>query len=192
MTSEWQLELVPVGALSPTVLPELRDDLGSCLHREVHLADSVLDPGPAFDAERRQYLATELMCQLLEPPPGPCERRIAVAAVDLFLPVFTHVFGTAQLGGHVGVASLYRLRPEYAGAPQDIGRMRERLAKEVLHELGHTFGLVHCRQPWCVMAPSRLPEEIDLKDLRFCDACAELLVACFDNEPNHVSHGGNP
>ena len=174
----WHLELVPVGALPPTVLPELRDDLASCLHREVHLADSALDPGPAFDAERRQYLATELLCQLLEPLPGPCEHRIAVAAVDLFLPVFTHVFGTAQLGGHVGVASLYRLRPEYAGAPQDVGRMRERLAKEVLHELGHTFGLVHCRQPWCVMAASRLPEHIDLKDLRFCDTCAEFLVTC--------------
>jgi archaemetzincin len=79
------------------------------------------------------------MCQLLEPPPAPAERRIGIATVDLFLPVFTHVFGTAQLGGNVGVASLYRLRPEYAGAPQDIGRMRERLAKEVLHELGHTF-----------------------------------------------------
>ena len=172
----WRLELVPVGALPPTVLSDLRDDLGSCLHREVHHTDSALDPGPAFDPERRQYLATELMCHLLEPPPDPGERRIAVAAVDLFLPVFTHVFGTAQIGGHVGVVSLYRLRPEYAGAPQDIGRMRERLAKEALHELGHTFGLVHCRQPWCVMAASRLPEEIDLKDFRFCDACAKHLA----------------
>jgi archaemetzincin len=171
----WRLELVPVGALPPTVLSDLCDDLESCFHREVRVADSALDPGPAFDPERRQYLATELMCQLLEPPPDPGERRIGVAAVDLYLPVFSHVFGTAQLGGHVGVASLYRLRPEYAGAPQDIGRMRERLAKEVLHELGHTFGLVHCRRPWCVMAASRLPEEIDLKDLSFCDACAEHL-----------------
>jgi len=188
----WRLELVPVGALPPTVLPELREDLRSSLHREVHLADSILDPGPAFDAERRQYLATELMQRLLDPAPGPCERRIAVAAVDLFLPVFTHVFGTAQLGGHVGVASLYRLRPEYTGAPQDVGRMRERLAKEVLHEFGHTFGLVHCRQPWCVMAASRLPEHIDLKDLRFCDACAELLVVCYDRgEPTHISSIGH-
>ena len=175
MISEWRLELVPIGALPPTVLSDLGNDLRSCLHHEVRVADSALDPGLAFDPERRQYLATELMCQLLEPPPAPAERRIGIAAIDLFLPVFTHVFGTAQLGGHVGVASLYRLRPEYAGAPQDIGRMRERLAKEVLHELGHTFGLVHCRRPWCVMAASRLPEEIDLKDLQFCDACAEHL-----------------
>jgi len=26
------------------------------------------------------------------------------------------------------------------------------------------------------MAASRVPEEIDLKDLQFCDACAEHLV----------------
>ena len=99
----WRLELVPVGALPPTVLFELCDDLGSCLHHEVRQADSALDPGPAFDPER--------------------------------------------------------------------------LAKEALHELGHTFGLVHCRQSWCVMAASRLPEEIDLKDLQFCDACAGRLFA---------------
>ena len=170
------LELVPVGALPPRMMPELRHDLESCLHREVHLADWVLDPGPAFDPKRRQYLATELMQRLLVPIPRPGERRIGVASVDLYLPVFTHVFGAAQLGGQVGIASVHRLCTEYAGLPQGTGRTRERLAKEVLHELGHTFGLIHCRLPWCVMAASRLPDEIDLKDLRFCDGCAEHLV----------------
>ena len=170
-----RLELVPVGALPPGVMSELRHDLESRLHREVHLADSVLDPGPAFNPSRQQYLATELMQRLLAPTPRPCERRIGIAAVDLYLPVFTHVFGAAQLGGLVGIASIHRLCTEYAGLPQGRGRTRERLAKEVLHELGHTLGLVHCRLPWCVMAASRLPEEIDLKDLRFCDDCAAFL-----------------
>jgi archaemetzincin len=172
-----RLELVPVGALPPGVMSELRHDLESRLHREVLLADSVLDPGPAFNPSRRQYLATELMQRLLVPPPRPGERRIGIAAVDLYLPVFTHVFGAAQLGGLVGIASIHRLCTEYAGLPQGRGRTRERLAKEVLHELGHTFGLIHCRLPWCVMAASRLPEEIDLNDLRFCEACAEGLVS---------------
>lgn len=172
-----RLELVPVGALPPGMLSELRHDLESYLHRNVRVSDSGLDPGPAFDPHRRQYLATELMQRLLEPAPRPGERRIGIASVDLYLPVFTHVFGSAQVGGHVGIASTHRLCTEYAGRTRGHGRTRERLAKEVLHEFGHTLGLVHCGLPWCVMAASRLPEEIDLKDLRFCDACAEILVS---------------
>ncbi len=176
MASGWWLELVRVGALPPSVMVDLREDLASLLHSEVQISASVLDPDPALDLERRQYLATELLERLLDPSPAPGARRIAVAAVDLFLPVFTHVFGTAQLDGQVGVASLFRLRPEFSGAPQDAGRLRGRLLKEVLHELGHTFGLVHCRLPWCVMAASRLPEHIDLKDSHFCGACAPHLA----------------
>jgi len=170
-----RLELVPVGALPPRMMSELRHDLESCLHREVHVSNSGLDPGPAFDPNRRQYLASELMQRLLVPNPRLGERRIGIASVDLYLPVFTHVFGSAQLGGHVGIVSTHRLCTEYAGLPEGRGRTRERLAKEVLHEFGHTFGLIHCRLPWCVMAASRLPEEIDLKDFRFCDACVGLL-----------------
>jgi archaemetzincin len=173
MTVRWRLELVPVGALPPKVMVELCEDLEASLHRKVKVAGWAIDPSPAFDPERRQYLATELMQRLLEPPPQSNDRRIAVAAVDIFLPVFTHVFGTAQLGGQVGVTSMFRLRPEGNSVPRDTGKMRERLAKETLHELGHTFGLVHCRLPWCVMAASRFPEEIDFKDLRFCEGCAE-------------------
>ncbi len=171
----WRLELVPVGALPPTLLPELRQDLESYLHREVSISDSVLDPGPAFDPGRRQYLATEFMQRLLIPTPRPEEHRIGITSVDLYLPVFSHVFGSAQLGGHVGVASTRRLCVDLIGDPAWDDRTRERLAKEVLHELGHTLGLIHCHFSWCVMAASRLPEEIDLKDLRFCDACSESL-----------------
>jgi len=40
---------------------------------------------------------------ILDRPSGLGDRRIAIAAIDLFLPVVSHVFGTAQLGGRVGV-----------------------------------------------------------------------------------------
>lgn len=175
MTASSWVELVKVGALPPTLVSDLREDLEAYLHCDVRIGGFLLDPESAFDPERRQYSALAILEGLLEPPLAPGGRRFAVTSRDLFLPVFTHVFGTAQLQGSVGVASIYRLRPEFSGAPRHSGLLRDRLLKEVLHELGHTLGLVHCRFPWCAMAVSRLPEHIDLKDPGFCDACTQLL-----------------
>jgi archaemetzincin len=46
---------------------------------------------------------------------------------------------------------------------------------EALHELGHTFGLVHCSNPRCVMYFSSSVRNIDVKTNNFCDSCAMLL-----------------
>jgi len=175
VSEPWRLELVRVGALAPSVLRVLREDLARYLAHPVWVSPVHLDPGPAFDRHRQQYLATTLMLALLDPTPAPGLHRLGVTDVDLFLPVFTHVFGTAQIDGPVGLASVHRLRPELAGDPPDRELLRQRLFKEILHELGHTFGLVHCRIPWCAMSPSRLPEQVDIKDAAFCENCAQHL-----------------
>ncbi len=172
MTASWQLELVSIGAVAPAVMRLLREDLVTRLSHAVWIAETSISPAAAFDHHRQQYLASALLEMLLVPPPPPGVHRIAVTDVDLFLPVFTHVFGSAQLDGPVGVASTFRLLPDPVGGAVDPEVLRHRLLKEVLHELGHTFGLVHCRVPWCAMSPSRLPEEVDLKDAAYCTACA--------------------
>jgi len=168
----WSVELVRIGAVAPSVMRQLRQDLARSLAHAVWISPREIDPAPAFDPARGQYLATRLLEMLAAFPAQENVQRIGIAEVDLFLPVFTHVFGAAQLDGTVGVASLHRLRPEFEGDRPDAGRTRSRLAKEVLHELGHTLGLVHCRVPWCAMAASRLPEQVDLKDAAYCSPCA--------------------
>ena len=40
-----------------------------------------------------------------------------------------------------------------------------------MHELGHTFGLIHCLQPRCVMNASTYVENIDQKPAEFCSSC---------------------
>ena len=52
----------------------------------------------------------------------------------------------------------------------------ERLLKESLHELGHTYGLRHCPDYTCVMSSSNGVERIDLKSAEFCPACARLYA----------------
>jgi len=171
----WGLELVLVGAVAPALMRQLRADLAVSLAHPVWLADRHLDPADAFSRERCQYSASHLLEMLQEPPPEGANRRLGITDADLFLPVFAHVLGSAQLAGRTGLASTFRLRPEFAGFPADTRTLRLRLLKEAMHELGHTFGLVHCRVPWCAMSASLLPEHVDLKDPSYCRSCSLVL-----------------
>jgi archaemetzincin len=100
-----------------------------------------------------------------------------VVEVDLFIPVLTFVFGEAQLNGPAAIVSTHRLSNQFYGLGRNPKLMLERLQKELVHELGHTFGLYHCHQFECVMRSSTYVEEIDMKLSRPCDACAEALLA---------------
>lgn len=164
-----------MGGAAPSTVRRVRGELVRILAHAVWIADRPFDPAPAFVPDRRQYDATALLAMFNDPAPPRGVIRIGIADVDLFMPVFTHVFGAAQLGGTAGVTSCHRLRPQFEGDPPDDGLLRARLVKEVLHELGHALGLTHCRVSWCAMAASRLPEEVDLKDAAYCAPCARRI-----------------
>ena len=133
------------------------------------------DPEAAYDGSRGQYNSRLLLARLLEDAPPDAARVLGVAGVDLFIPVLTYVFGEAQLDGRAAVVSLFRLDAELYGLPPDPGLLFERLVKEAVHELGHTYNLLHCDRNRCVMASSTYVENIDLKSDRFCDRCLETL-----------------
>lgn len=198
----WRVELVRVGILPPTLMTDLQRRLARAAPWPVFASERLLEPGPAYDPVRQQYQAQVLLQMLVQPPPSPSVKRLGLTHVDLFLPVFTHLFGYAQLEGPVGLVSLYRLRPEFSGDEPAPEVLVERVVRELLHELGHTFGLRHCPVPWCVMNPSRLPEEVDLKDDAYCDPCLRAVpVACPEDrredadlveEPGEAGSGSKP
>lgn len=172
------LLLVPIHlrADAPHVV-ELATRLGSALGRPVRVRLPSFDPELAFDASRSQYNSTVLLSHLAAEKAEDGERVLGVAAVDLFIPVLTYVFGEAQLGGRAAVVSRYRLDNTLYGLAPDETLYLARLEKEAMHELGHTFGLLHCDDLDCVMHRSTYVEEIDLKTARFCAACrAELRL----------------
>ena len=129
----------------------------------------------AFDPVRRQYNSSKILMQIIAAPPPGAARVLAIADVDLFIPILTFVFGEAQLDGIAAVVSLHRLNSKYYGLPENRNMMTERLVKESIHELGHTFGLLHCRQPGCVMVASTYVEEIDQKSAELCEHCRQQL-----------------
>lgn len=129
----------------------------------------------AFDPSRKQYNSTALLAQLVQSYSASQEKYVAIVAVDLYIPVLTFVFGEAQLDGIAAVVSNHRLTNQFYGLPRDDRLMLERLGKEAVHELGHTFGLLHCRHFECVMRSSTYVEEIDLKRNWLCDKCQAKL-----------------
>ena len=129
----------------------------------------------AFHPERRQYHSSQILLGIKNLSSPGQNKMLAVTDLDLFIPILTFVFGEAQLDGPTAVVSTFRLRPEYYGLPQDNNLVLQRLIKECIHEIGHTFGLVHCWNPGCVLNASTYVEEIDLKTDEFCRDCKRNL-----------------
>lgn len=170
------VHLVPIYAgPQATLLPQLAARLRSVLGCLVEPHQPGFDPELAYDGGRGQYNSRVLLTELRQRLPGPNGRVLGVAGVDLFMPVLTYVFGEAELDGHAAVVSTFRLDNELYGLPPDPQLTFERLVKEAVHELGHTYGLLHCHRGRCVMNSSTYVEGIDLKDEAFCDACARVV-----------------
>ncbi len=142
---------------------------------KVRIREPWFDPQLTYDASRGQYDSNMILGQLLSDPSEDAMRILAVTSADLFIPVLTYVFGEAQLDGPTAVVSTNRLRSEKYGLPPDPENLILRLEKEAVHELGHTFGLLHCSDPVCVMRASTYVEEIDPKQAGFCAACRKTL-----------------
>jgi len=124
-------------------------------------------PADTWDPRRGQHSSTQILRWLAGHRPAGARKVLAITDVDLFIPVLTFVYGEAQLGGHAAVVSTARL---WAG-PDGRRLVRARLVTESVHELGHTFGLVHCRTPRCAMARSINLAAVDDKRPTFCAEC---------------------
>jgi archaemetzincin len=125
----------------------------------------------AFDFTRNQYNSSVLLVHILEQFKNYEGKIVGITGVDLFVPVLTYVVGEAQLDGKAVVVSAFRLDDALYGYPSNPELFIERLTKETVHEVGHTFGLLHCADYRCVMHSSTSGEEIDVKGNSFCAKC---------------------
>lgn len=167
--------LMPLGKVESAVLEAATRALEETFLLEVRLGEGIREIDYAYDAVRKQYHVSKLLGDLIRQPPPDAFRIQGIAEVDLFLPIFTFLFGEAQLNGVGSILSTFRLRSEFYGLPKNPGRLAERVGKEAIHELGHTFGLLHCIDPVCVMRSSTYVEDVDFKSAEFCMSCRTRL-----------------
>jgi archaemetzincin len=163
------IRLVSVGAVERRLIENLRGTLALHLQVACSVESRDLDPAFALHEERGQYHSTALLGNLGKLRPG--ETIVGVAAIDLYIPILTFVFGEAALGGDTALVSYHRLREEFYGLSANDALLGERLVKEAIHEAGHAAGLTHCEDYECVMAASHSVEWLDLKGTAFCEEC---------------------
>lgn len=165
------IRLLPIGEVPGSLLEGLRAGLEGEFGVRAEVLAARLDPAFAFHVQRQQYCSTDILARMRAWLGGDCWRLLGVAAVDLYIPILTFVFGEAQVGDACSVVSTHRLRQEFYGLPPDGGLLAERLLKEAVHELGHTLELRHCEDYRCAMAPSHTVEWIDVKSASLCPGC---------------------
>jgi archaemetzincin len=167
--------LLPVGSTEDEVLTVLEQKLHQMLGWEIRRGAPLQMPATAFNAVRKQYEALHVMRAVAEVIPADATRALGIMKEDLSIPMLTFVYGQAQLRGRVALMSIARLQQEFYGLPANKELMRTRVVKEALHELGHTFGLVHCPASSCVMTIANDILQVDKKNCDFCSGCAVLL-----------------
>lgn len=165
------IDIVPIGTTKETYLTFLRQSLSQVFKIETRIRNHPVDLSTVYDSNRNQYNSSALLFQLIQDPPPETLKILGVTEVDLFIPIFTFLFGEAQLNGIGALVSTHRLHNKFYGIPDDEELLKIRLLKEAIHELGHTFGLIHCFTLRCVMNTSTYVEDIDQKSANFCRSC---------------------
>jgi archaemetzincin len=176
--------LVPLDCRNTDDLQEIGESIEEQFEIEVRILQDRGPPEFAYDPVRRQYNSNLILKMLMETAPPDALKILGVTNLDLFSPIFSYVFGEAQFGGKCAVVSSFRLRGLSEGTRQpNCPPLLNRLEKEVVHELGHTFGLSHCADPDCVMSYSKGIQCADRKFAVFCPACRDLMLWHLESKP---------
>ncbi|RJS79365.1 archemetzincin [Candidatus Bathyarchaeota archaeon] len=170
-----RIGILRIGTVEPYVLSRIKEGLSNIFPETkcTLIGDELPVLEEAFNENRRQYDSTII----LHVVHSYAERKkifnriLGVTEVDLFVPRLNFVFGEAECPGRVAIISLHRLRPEFYGEKPNLEVFVERCLKEAVHELGHTLGLRHCPNPFCVMHFSNSIFDTDTKQSLFCNKC---------------------
>jgi archaemetzincin len=166
--------IAPIGAFPESLLDLLGQKVGEAFNCPTRVAALLEDLEDTYSIDRDQYHSTAILERLTARTPPDVLRVIALTRVDLYIPILTYVYGEAQLNGIAAIVSINRLN-ENLGSLNFEGELNRRITKEVLHELGHTFGLLHCKDPTCSMHYCRSIRDVDRKQDRFCRYCQVML-----------------
>jgi archaemetzincin len=168
------IALVPIGQVDRAILTTIGWGLREAFGRAYVISAPLSHPDYAYDRRREQYRSDDILAQLRHLS-LPAERWLGVVDVDLYTSGLNFIFGQATMGGPAALIALPRLRQSFYGLPEDGTLYHERAVKEAVHELGHTYGLGHCRNPRCVMSFSNSLRDVDRKERDFCPSCRRKL-----------------
>lgn len=154
------IQLQPLGKVDLELVKWLAKELEKKFATEVRILPPEKIPETCFDNTRKQFNSTCILYSYRAK-----EKTLLVTSEDIYADHMNFVFGEAEILGKRAIVSYYRLRT------QDEEIFKQRVLKEAVHELGHVFGLKHCKNPGCVMNFSSCVLEVDKKTSSFCSRC---------------------
>ena len=167
--------IVPIGAIPPLVPKVIAAHIAAYLDLAATSLEPVSSPTYALDEQRLQFDAGAILQKLESMPFEGADKIVGVLNIDLFVPVFTHVFGEARQRGRAALVSLFRLADGRSALEQPPPVLLNRAAKVALHELGHLYGLAHCENETCLMRFSGNLEALDRAPFSLCPYCVRYF-----------------
>jgi archaemetzincin len=167
--------LVPVKFSNSSFFKKILNELNRKFRLPMNVLNFEYDIEKTFSKERGQYFSSQIIADISQLSGNATGKILLITDADLYVPVLTFVFGEAQLNGKHSIVSVCRLHEEFYSGISDDELLFKRTLKEVLHELGHNFGLLHCIDWDCVMHSSQGIEEVDIKGEFYCRTCASHI-----------------
>ena len=165
--------IAPIDDLEPEIIKLISQAVQDTFGYGTEIIALLPDVDFALNPDRNQYYSTMILEKLAAAAPDQAEKVLAITSADLFIPILTHVFGEAQIGGKACIISTYRLKEDLG--PDVLASFNQRVVKEAIHELGHTFNLRHCPDQTCCMHYCRSIKDVDRKSEQFCRYCKVLM-----------------
>lgn len=164
----------PIGDLEPEIIKLISQAVLDTFGYGIEIIPLLPDVDFALDPDRNQYYSTSILEKLAAAAAhDKAVKVLAITGVDLFIPILTHVYGEAQIGGKTCIISTCRLKEDLGS--DVLASFNQRIVKEAIHELGHTFNLRHCPDQTCCMHYCRSIKDVDRKSEQFCRYCKILL-----------------
>ncbi len=124
------IDIIPIGEVEETLLLFLKQSLFQTFKIQARIRNRRFNLSPVYDPARNQYNSSGLLLELISDVPPETLRILGVTQLDLFIPIFTFLFGEAQLNGIGAVVSTHRLHNQFYGLPENKELLKNRLLKE--------------------------------------------------------------
>lgn len=170
------IQLILIGRTIPG-FSSLADRVSKEFHAKIRTEMIDFPMTRSFRSGRNQYHADTFLRELSRVAGSEGALTLFITREDIYSGNLNFVFGLA--GRRDCIVSTARLDPRFYGEVSDMEGARalfgERLAKEAIHEIGHTMGLPHCEDRKCVMVYSNSIQDVDFKGSSFCEGCKKVI-----------------